>query len=242
MEDNLKSIKLLLDYYDEEAKHSHKELTIKVNKPKDISEKGFQWSRRKYAMTFSFIIPEHIHSYLIGKSVPASKGIGSDRNQTKSYAEDFPKTINRDTVEQICEAYYNLTQHYIWLKGIDKAELKKVIFFSFENDIRDYKSDWNGLNFGKSNQIKFKYAIGYVSQISKNEVIRYNHNKECIDQSNNRGFYNHKFVEWSEEREIFFHQTQLSFENIINRLNKFESELSEESIDKTINGGTLLLS
>jgi len=231
MEEEFKSIKVGLDYYDENCVHSSKAMTIKVNRLKDTSENGIGWRKPSYEMTFSLTIPNHIHEYLKGKSVP-SRGMTS-RNHIKSY-DDFPKTINSDTVKGVCDRYWEITQDYLWLKNVDKADLKKVIFYSFDNETKDYRSSWNGLTFGTQNVLNYKYCIGYVSTNNNSGILRYNHNKEYINESQDRGFYLNEYVDWSEERELFFNNIQNSFETIINKINSFKDSIKEEFIDQYI--------
>lgn len=51
MEENLKSIKLLLDYYDEDGNHSLKEMSVKLNKPKDLTKGSYLVKAKNYSMT-----------------------------------------------------------------------------------------------------------------------------------------------------------------------------------------------
>lgn len=236
MENELKSIKVILDHYDEDAKHSYKEMTIKVNNLKDISDKSHFFNRKRYALTFSMVMPSHIHAFLIGKTIANSKN-----NTTKSYDQSFAKTINSDTVQGVCDVYYQITQDYKWLKRLENAKLQKVIFFMFETENRDYKSDWDSLEFGQSSQMKFKYAIGYISTKADGSDLRYNHNKELISLNHNRGFYSNHFVAWSQQRQDFFESIHNSFQTIIERINAFQASLSEETINNIIQSQPRLL-
>jgi len=231
MEEELKSIKVELDYYDENCVRSSKIMTIKVNRLKDASENGIGWRKPSYEMTFSLTIPNHIHEYLKDKSVP-SRGM-STRNHIKSYV-DFSKTINSDTVKAVCDRYWEITQDYLWLKNIHKADLKKVIFYNFGNETKDYRSSWNGLEYGTQNTLDYKFCVGYISSSERNSVLRYNHNKEFVSESHDRGFYHNEYVDWSEEREAFFNGIQSSFEIIINKINSFKDSIKEEFIDQYI--------
>lgn len=232
MEEELKSIKVELDYYDENCVRSSKMMTIKVNRLKDVSEKGFGWTKPTYEMTFSLTIPNHIHEYLKGKSVP-SRGM-TTRNQTKTYT-DFPKTINSDTIKFVCERYWEITQDYLWLKNIDKLDLKKVIFYHFDNETKEYRSAWNSLEFGTQNTLNYRFCIGYISTNEKNDVLRYNHNKEYVAEHQNVSFYRNEYIDWTEKRELFFNNIQNSFESIINKINTFNDSIKEETIDQYIN-------
>lgn len=235
MEEDLKTLKVDLDYYDQDGKHSLKTMSIKVNKLKDMSEKGFGWTKKSYEMTFSLTIPDHIHKELLGKTIPERKM--SHKNGLRSYV-DFSKTINSETVKGVCDRYWEIIQDYLWLKNIEKSELKKVIFFNFENSFGDYKSDWDGSLIGRKNKINYSYSVGFISD--KN--VRYNVNKLLIDQHHTREFYNWQHIEWTEEREMFFNNIQKSFENIIDKINSFNNSINEETINILIKNSSNLLS
>ncbi len=238
-EEEFKSFKLQMDYYDEDVKHSLREMTIKVNKPKSEFKHGFSWKRQRYSMTFSMVIPEHIHAFIIGKTVPVS-GMGH-RNDSVAYDTKFSKTINAETIASICDQYDTILEGYKWLKDREKAALKKVIFYCFKNSTEEYRSTWNGITFGKTNDMSFQYAIGYVSTANNTEY-RYNINKELIHNNHDRVFYMNKYVTWSEEREEFYNNLQTSFEMMIKKINDFEEGLTEETISEIIQKQQKLLS
>ena len=237
MEEELKNIKVSLDYYDENCVKSEKQFTIRVNKLRNCEERGFGWSKRLFDMTFSMQVPQHIHDYLIGKEVPINTM--SNRNHLRSY-KNFSKTITQETVKLVCETYWGITQDYLWLKGIEKADLTKVIFYSLKCINSIFRSDYSGLDFGDKNDLHYKYAVGYVS-IFKNEVSRYNKNKVLVSKSNDSDFNSMKFVNWSDERELFFSNLKKSFDGIVSKINTFESNLNEISIDDIISNTPLLL-
>lgn len=211
---------------------------MKVNKPKYVGEKGMGWEKRLWALTFSLVIPDHIHNYLIGKTVHVSNGIIGNKNEVKTYSKDnFPKTITDDNVKGICNKYFNICQDYLWLKNLEKAELTKVIFYEFKNNCQDFKSSWDGSNFGEKSQLNYRYIIGYIS---KNDH-RYNETKRLINNHYDREFYSYKYVKWSEERESFFKNIYESFQNITKRLDDFEKNISEQNLDNLISVNTKLL-
>jgi hypothetical protein len=237
MEEELKSIKVELNYYDDEGKSSIKPMTIKVNKVKDSSEHGIGWTKKSYEMSFSLVLPNHIHELLKGKSVP-KRGMGT-RNETKTYS-DFPKTITAETVRAVCEKYWEITQDFLWLLNVQKTELKKVIFYKFDTESRDYVNEWDGKHYGKKNNLNYRYAIGYISE-NRGEVLRYNHNKELVNYGRDTSFYSNQYVEWSEEREIFFNNIQNSFVSIIEKINSFNDSITEETINHFLSTNNLKL-
>jgi len=237
MENDLKSIRLTLDYYDENGNHSFKDMSVKVNKPKDVSYHGYQNKRMKYAMTFSLVIPSHIHAYLLNKTVPVSEM--SDRNGSREYASDFSKTLNSDSIEKLCDLYLRVVGDYVWLKGIDKAELQKVIFYKFNNSFSDFNSSWNGINLGFKSGLNYSYFIGYITTNTKT-VLRYNKAKTLINTSYDRELYDYNYVNWTEDRQAFFENLQTSFENIISKVNAFNKNIDEESVDLAIKNNTML--
>jgi hypothetical protein len=237
MED-FKSIKIELDFADENGNRVKKQQTIKVNTPSLKDKSTFSWHyhiKSVYTLSFTIQIPEFIHSYLIGKCVPSTRS-----DQTKDYKEDFAKSINRTSIEQLTEMWCELISDYVWLKKMEQADLKKVIFYQFSNKYGNYKSYWNGTEFGELSELGYKYSIGYVSETEKKQ-IRYNNQKLSISSSNDKEFYNLKFVEWTEERELFFINIQKSFEVITDKINKFESSITEETINGLIANSPLQL-
>lgn len=69
----LKSIRLTLDYCDENGVESKKDFTVKVNTPtlRDKSESIMYKKPTVYTLSFSLTLPDHIHSHLLGKTVAA---------------------------------------------------------------------------------------------------------------------------------------------------------------------------
>ena len=231
--EELKSIRISLDYADENGKRLQKEQTIKVNKPVRNDQRTATMFGSHidsvFTISFSIQIPEFIHSYLLGKSVPST-----------DYKEDFKKSISSHSIEQLTEKWCKLIGDYVWLKKIENADLKKVIFYQFDNSIDIYKSFWNGTQFGERSKISYKYAIGYISKIDDRE-IRYNSKKISVSSSNDKEFYQKKHVEWTEAREVFFIKIQKNFESICNTINDFESKLTEDSINGLIANSPLFL-
>ena len=237
MECGLKSIRLNLDYYDEDGNHSYRDMSVKVNKPKDLSYVGYQVQRRKYGMTFSLVLPSHIHSYLLNKVVPINEM--SNRNASREYASDFPKTLNSDNLEKLCDLYLRVVGDYSWLKSIDKAELEKVIFYKFNNKASEFDSSWNGLNLGFKSELNYSFFIGYVAMNSK-KILRFNKAKSLINSTYDSDMYKYEYVKWTEGRELFFENLQISFENIVKKINAFKENINEESVDSIIKNNTIL--
>lgn len=237
MKADLKSIRLNLDYYDLDGNHSLKETTVKVNKPKDISYVGYQVQKRKYAMSFSLAIPNHIHSYLLNKTVPIFEM--GERNNSREYAPDFAKTLNSDSIEKLCDLYLRVVGDYVWLKNIEKAKLDKVIFYKFDNKASDLNSSWNGLNLGLKSRLNYSFFVGYIASSDK-KTLRYNNAKSLINSTYDREIYDYKYAKWTEDREVFFENLQKSFESTIEKINGFESSINEESLDFIIKSNTIL--
>lgn len=237
-EDEFKSIRLELDFSDSDGNRTRKMQTVRVNNPslKDKSKSTyFSHVRSVYTISFTIQIPGIIHSFLAGKSVPSIRS-----EQTRDYTTDFAKSINRQTIEGLTVAWCEIIEDYIWLKRIEKAELKKVIFFMFENEYGNNRSYWNSTEFGKSAKLKYEYSIGYISEYMGRQ-IRYNHQKISISSSNDREFYSLKYIEWTAERELFFANIQTSFETIARNITDFESRITEETINGLITNSPLLL-
>ena len=235
MED-FKSFRIILDYADESGKRMFKEQTIKVNTPK-LRNKGAGVGWRPdpmiYLLSFTIQIPEVIHSFIIGKSVPVRRS-----TDTKDYKQDFPKSINAESIEVLTKRWSELIDDYVWLRQIESTEMKKVIFYEFNNKSEDFRSYWNGTPFGEKANLGFKYAIGYVSLLNDKEV-RYNQTKISISSSNDREFYALKYVDWTEEREKFFVGIHKSFEAIIEKIHVFEESITEDSLNSLISNSNL---
>ncbi len=236
MED-FKSIRIELDFADENGERSKKMQTIKVNTPvlKDKSSFSIYHIKSIYTLSFSIQIPDFIHSYLIGKSVPSPRS-----EQTKDYKDDFPKSIKGMSIERLTEMWCELIADYVWLKKMEKAELKKVIFYHFDNEYGNDKSYWNGIELGEQAKLEYKYCVGYISE-TDGRHIRYNQQKLSISSSQDKPFYNIKYVEWTEARELFFVSIQKSFENISEKIKRFEENITEETINDLISNSPLLL-
>lgn len=237
MED-FKSFRIELDFADENGNRSMKMQTINVNTPvaknKSNMRMGFHLPAI-YNLSFSVKIPDFIHSYLIGKSVPTDRS-----NGTKDFREDFAKTIKSESIESLTERWSELISDYVWLKKMDKIELKKVIFYRFGSETFPFKSYWNGVEFGNSSKLNYKYAVGFVGNIDGKE-IRYNKNKLSISTSQDKEFYSLKFVDWTESREKFFDEMNERFVTMVKKMESFEANMNPENIDEIISKQTFLL-
>jgi hypothetical protein len=241
--EEVKSIKMFLDYSDENGVRSKKEMSVKINTAvlKDKSQLNYHHHKPKliYTLSFSLKIPDHIHSFLRGKTVPA---FGMNRSkETKEYEEDFSKTITRESIEALTTWWHEVISDYEYLKELDKAKLTKVIFYGFEDTgSSNWKSSWNGDEYGKESTLKYNYCIGYVSNVSGKKQ-RYNNERILMSTSYHPEYYSLSFVEWTEERQMFFDNIQKSFEDITERIKKFNEGLSEKTINHIISNKTLLL-
>lgn len=235
-----KNIKILLDYSDENGHRSKKEMAIKINTPvlKDKSQPSCMKSVLTYTLSFSLKIPEHIHSALIGKTVPVW-GI-SRRSEVFSYPTDFPKTITRENIELLTVSWWEIITDYEWIKEDDNRNFTKVILYGFETDTSEWKSDYDSNFFGKKNILKYNISIGYTCAIN-GKTLRFNEHKKLISESNNRDYYRMKLINFTEERQLFFENIQKSFESIINNVKTFEESISEETINQIIKDKILLI-
>lgn len=240
--EELKSIKLQLLYPNEDGTTTSKEMVIKVNTPK-LKDRAAQPNSYHnpqnfvYQLSFSLKIPDHIHSALLGESVPEIGGFG----KMKTYEEkDFPKTINRENIEALTAKWAEIVQGYCWLKQMEKAELIKVIFFSLDSSSNIHQSSWNSTKFGIKTKISSTYYVGYVRGKDKKE-IRYTIEKRVVNNHYDKEFYEYKYVEWTADRELFFNNIQSTFENIAQKMKNFESGLNEESIASIMSSNYNLL-
>ena len=216
------SIKLLLDFADENGKRCQKEQTVKINPPKRTEHNTISIYHipQIYKVTYTLKIPDFIYDYLIGKSVPRKD---FSRDYTK---ENLKKTLNKETLEKLCSDWSDIISDYVWLKQIEVAELTKVIFFRFNHQKTDYKSNWNGNNLGDFAQIGFTYCMGYIKEDGE-KPVRYTHEKKLVSTFNDRTFYELKYVEWSEEREEFFNNIKKGFSEMVDKISSFDSNIEK---------------
>ncbi len=240
-ESEVKVIKVTLNYADENGKHSTKEFSIKLNTLTQKDKSALNYGRAPkytYTLQFTLRLPDHIHSYLLGKTVPVS-GI-SRKSEIKNYPLDYAKTIKAPSIEGLTEAWYEIIADYIWLKQIESAELTKVIFYTFDTGYGATKSHWNGIHFGVEYRVGFDYCFGYISG-GGNKMVRYNKDKKMVSASRDEGFMDMEYVVWTEERQQFFDSIQNSFATLIGKIDTFKDSLSEDTINAIISNKTLLL-
>lgn len=233
----LKNFKITLPYYDEEGKKSSKQFTIKVSDPKDISEKALTTVVVKFKMQFSLEVPKHMYNFMVGKSVPFNSM--SEREGVRKYTDESPKSLRAYTLERVCDMYNELCGDYRWLKQMEKADMKKVIFYQFDNKTSTVSTDYNSVKIGIKSVLNYAYFVGYINESPTGRDNRYNAEKRFINVSYDSGAYKYKYVTWSEEREAFFENINGTFERIISDINSFEEKISEDTIGQMIEGNVL---
>ena len=188
-------------------------------------------------MNMSVTIPDHIHKKLCGSIVERKRGM-NDRMDKKTYPTDFSKTITGESLSAITETYRAIIYDYQWLLMMEKMNVTKVIFFSFEGDINlDKKSYYDAKKTGKDVKVSYGFLVGYISEDKK---VRFNIDKKII--ADRDGEYNKwEYVEYTPERESFFENIFSSFESLIEKLNEFKIKLSPKFIDEMITDGIKLL-
>lgn len=233
MED-FKSIRLLLDFADENGKLTKKEQTIKINKPTLKDRHNVFNKNAVYTLSFTIQIPQFIHSYLIGKTVP-SRIIES----TITYDKNFAKSINGYSIEEVTQKWCDLIDNYVWLKRMEYTELKKVIFYEIISNHGENRTSWSGISFGDKASISYKYFVGFINTEEK-YLIRYNSERLAISRRDS-DFYKLRHIDWSEERELFFSGLQKSFIQLIEKISNFQNNISEDTINNLIKSKALAL-
>lgn len=215
------SIKLLLDFADENGKRCQKEQTVKINPPKRTEHNSVSIYHIPaiYDITYNIKIPEFIYDYLIGKSVPR-------KDFTRDYTKDTKKSLSGNSLQGLCKAWSELISDYVWLKQMEIVELTKVIYYKFNHVKKSFVSHWNSAHFGDFAQIGFTYCIGYVKK-EGNKEVRYTHEKKSVSYSSDRDFYELKYVEWSEEREEFFNNIKKGFSEMVDKISSFDSNIEK---------------
>lgn len=245
-EKQTKSLRLTLNYPTVEGKVIETELTVKFSNPKfnkkySVSDGSYKEYAKTYDMEFVLEIPDFIYDELKGKSVGERKLGESPNGASRTYEENFPKNIKRRSIDALSEAWYQIVLDYAWLRKIERAELKKVIFYKFDNSSGDTTSEWNGNPIGSESILHYKFALGYVKKSGK-DVIRLNSDKKMMNSRFDIDFYEYKFISWTQEREDFFRGLNDVFEKQIAAMANFEKNLTEEKINSFIQNKEGLLS
>jgi hypothetical protein len=203
----MENIKLELNTISTEGKEEIKLFTIRVNKVIDDSVMGIGWVKKKYKMSFSITIPEHIHEIIKGNSVFYS-------NEGRiTYPNNFPKTISDESLEGLCNKHWDIIRSCKWLIERKEAALEKVIFYSITPlHLQETKSRWNGVELGSEINFKYSWFVGYISS---DKLFRYNIHQQLLSKTNDQYFYGFNFVKWTEEEEAKFNKTN---EHLINSI------------------------
>lgn len=229
-EKEIKSISAGLNYPNEDGTIGRKMMSIKINTLIDERvEYGVLYGRKThhiYSMSFSLKIPDFIHSYLLGKTVPKRD------DRTIFYPEDFSKTLRKETIRDLTKAWCEIVDDYCFLVSLEKLNPEKVIFYCFESDSRDnYKSYNDGTNLGLMKQLSYKYMIGYIINKDTKQEIRYNENKVSIRPTETQIYRSYKYVSWTPEREAFFKKISDGLQNIIDAVNDIDEDIENGRLD-----------
>jgi hypothetical protein len=235
------TIELFLDWYLEDGTLTQKLVTVNIGKPIP-SARHYRYGNTTYTITYSVKIPDHVHKRICGETVARPKS--GESNRTREYPKDFKQRFGRTDVYKLTEEWNTIQADYDWLLARDKAKLEKVIFYDFNGAFDEWNSSWNGVKIGRKNELKFRYAIGYVGEIvkryhGKTEESRYNAARSMVNNSSD--LYSTNYVKWTAEREQFFIRLQTSFERLINNVKMFEESLTEDTIEQLMAGNIKLL-
>lgn len=228
-EQELKSIPLLLSYPKEDGGRISKSLSVKVNKLVSEQLNFYDKTSIMWSMSFSLKIPDFIHSYLLGKTVPR-------RGDTFTYGENYVKTIRKETIRGVVEAWNTIVDDYCFLLSLEKKNPEKVIFYHFDSDCKDdYRSKWDGKVVGIQRSLTLKFFVGYVVSGNTSSELRYNINKQSISKTQESELYRYSFMAWSEERENFFEYMADGMKSLIERFDTLESELEKGNLEHLAN-------
>jgi hypothetical protein len=229
MEEELKGIKIELDYITPTGEKTIKCFSVKTTKLKDVGIKMFHSCTRRYEISFTITLPQHIYDGLINQTVPKS---GTLDYKTIHYTKDnLTKSITRFTLHQVCDDYNEKLAQYLWLKGIQNKQLQKVIYYNFNAISAQQYCQRKGNKLGDKNLLQYFYGIGYVSH-ENDQLVRYNEDKIIItDDEYNKASY----TEWTEERELYFKSIKETFDKIVANVILFNRHLTiEKKIDDII--------
>lgn len=234
---DIKSIKLSLPYVTEEGKFTLREMTVSFKKAIEAEKPTYNRNFcPTYKMGMSLVIPDHIHKRLVGSFIGRKRELADKSGYT--YPKDFPKTITSESLSAITERYRTVIWDYQWLIGIESMEIKKVIFYNFDGDHGENNASiWDGKKMGNDSEISYSYMIGYMS---KDGATRFNIDKRIImDRDGDEVKW--KYVDHSDERELFFSTVFAKFGLLLKQLNDFEEKINEKSIDRIIQSNPIKL-
>jgi hypothetical protein len=237
MNEEIKSLKLSLPYVTEEGKNTLREMTVTFKKviEKESGSYNNDYSPI-YSMKMSIVIPDHIHKKLCGAIVGRKSDI-NDRG-SREYKTDFAKTITSESLSAVTERYRDVIYDYKWLINMDKMEVTKVIFYTFDGtNTASNKSYWDGKMMGNDTQVSYSFMVGYISKDGKN---RLNIDRKIITRQDGDQI-NWDYVEHTPDREMFFVTIFSKFKDLLAQLNGFKKKITPHSIDEMIKAGVKLL-
>lgn len=234
--DELKSLTLTLRTIDPAGKVGTAPFKIKVNKPKiERGERQYDtYQPLIMSLSFSLVIPDHIHQQLIGQTVPKDK-------RSFTYPLDLPKTIKREHIGQLTEVFGEYVSDCIWLRNINERSLTQVIFFDFSGYADQLKSTWDGKRMGHQIKIDFLWLVGYITTGKRGDVLRYNEDRLTFTDSRESEVYACEYVLYTEARYQFFTQLEGNFATFIQRFENFSTYFYENDIDTLIGSNQDLL-
>lgn len=236
-EKEIKSLKLSLPYVTEEGKNTLREMTVTFKKviEKESGSYNNDYSPI-YSMSMSIVIPDHIHKKLCGATVGRKSEI-NDRG-SRQYKTDFSKTITSESLASVTERYRDVIYDYKWLIHLDKMEVTKVIFYTFDgSNSNGNKSYWDGKMMGNDTQISYSFMVGYISKDGKS---RLNIDRKVITRQDGDQI-NWDYIEHTPDREMFFVTIFSKFKDLLSQLNGFKDKITPHSIDEMVRAGVRLL-
>jgi|GEM_PF-6481959 len=212
-------------------------MTINLRDPVKSGKYDLEWQT-----AFTLKIPDVIWETLKGKKLPKRTTSEHEADYRKYYddTQQFPKTLSEPSLYQLCISWKRLVEDYEWAVLIDKHPMERVIFYDLGGDSDGFTyGSWSRSTHGTASKARFVYVHGYrlclpelASEYRKyGDEFRYTEDRDLIPSYQHEDFYKLKCVRWTEERQMFFDQLQLSFDGLIERVNNFESQISEEKID-----------
>lgn len=236
-EKEIKSLKLSLPYVTEDGKMTLREMTVSFKRVIEKENRSYSGNHYPiYSMNMSLVIPDHIHTRLIGTIVGRKRGLGDDKGTT--YAADFSKTITSESLKGLTERWRDAIWDYLWVADLDKMEVKRVIFYDFAGgDKENGKSYWDGKKMSNDIEVQYGYMIGYVSSDGK---YRLNDDKKVVSDKDGEA-YKWKYIDHTKEREIFFRTIFQKFQQLLSQLENFGDSINPYTIDDFVKKGVKLL-
>lgn len=202
---------------------------IKITLGKPVKQ-----SSGRMGINFKTVLPDHIHSKLLGKEVSRSRGGLNSKVETKTYV-NLTKTLSADSMEKLLNRFDEIVDDYLFLINDEKKPKVKYILIKWEHAFDSTSSRWNSAKMGKMAEISYNFFVCYHNGTTFFDI---DHKAFSLSESNSLNEY--RRIIWTLEREEFFERVYLNFTSMGDKLNDFFNAINENTIDSQITNFKLL--